>query len=102
MVKWYTAPELQLHHDRAFGNEKSDTRTLPPGHDNQSFQRALGELRAIVGKDNLLTDEELANFRDPYPLFEDGFNPSAGLWYRFRFNVAIFEICAEQILVQHQ
>ena len=80
MVQWYTDPKLQSHHDHAFGTRKPGTRTLPPGHDEASFQRALGEFRAIVGEENVVADEGLVNFRDPYPLFEEGFEASAGLW----------------------
>lgn len=80
MVQWYTAPELQAHHDHAFQTRKPGIRTLPPGHDEASFQRVLGEFQAIVGEENVITDEGLANFRDPYPLFEEGFEASVGLW----------------------
>ncbi|KAH7160426.1 hypothetical protein B0J13DRAFT_644051, partial [Dactylonectria estremocensis] len=79
MVQWYAVPELQAHHDHAFGTRKAGTRTLPPGHDEASFKRVLGEFQAIVGEENVITDEGLVNFRDPYPLFEEGFEASAGL-----------------------
>ncbi|KAJ3547678.1 hypothetical protein NM208_g1399 [Fusarium decemcellulare] len=79
MVQWYTSAELQSHHDHAFGTRKPGTQTLPPGHDEASFQRVLGEFRAIVGQENVIVDEALVNFRDPYPLFEEGFEASAGL-----------------------
>jgi hypothetical protein len=80
MVQWYSDPVLQLHHDQAFGSRKPGASTLPPGHDETSFQRALGEFRAIVGDEHVIIDEGLVNFRDPYPLFEEGFEASAGLW----------------------
>ncbi|KAJ6162119.1 hypothetical protein N7485_010349 [Penicillium canescens] len=79
MVQWYSDPVLQLHHDQAFGSRKPGASTLPPGHDETSFQRALGEFRAIVGDEHVIVDEGLVNFRDPYPLFEEGFEASAGL-----------------------
>ncbi|KAJ5182105.1 hypothetical protein N7449_012252 [Penicillium cf. viridicatum] len=79
MVQWYTVPELQSHHDQAFGSRKPGPRTLPPGHDESSFQRAMDEFKAIVGDENVIVDEGLVNLRDPYPLFEEGFEASAGL-----------------------
>ncbi|OKP06714.1 hypothetical protein PENSUB_6210 [Penicillium subrubescens] len=81
MVQWYTVPELQSHHEQAFGSRKPGPRTLPPGHDEASFQRAVDEFKAIVGDENVIIDEGLVNLRDPYPLFEEGFEASAGLWY---------------------
>lgn len=81
MFKWYNSSDLQSHHDNAFASRNPGTRALPPGHDEASFQRAVNELRAIVGDENVITDEGLVNFRDPYPLFEEGFEASAGLWY---------------------
>jgi hypothetical protein len=81
MFKWYQSPELQSHHDNAFTSRNPGLRALPPGHNEASFQRAVNEFRAIVGAENVITDEGLANFRDPYPLFEEGFEASAGLWY---------------------
>uniref|UniRef100_A0A8H7K943 FAD-binding PCMH-type domain-containing protein n=1 Tax=Bionectria ochroleuca TaxID=29856 RepID=A0A8H7K943_BIOOC len=79
MFKWYQSPELQSHHDNAFTSRNPGLRALPPGHNEASFQRAVNEFRAIVGAENVITDEGLANFRDPYPLFEEGFEASAGL-----------------------
>lgn len=87
MVKWYTIPELQSHHDNAFQSRKPGTRTFPPGHDERSFQRVLEEFRAIVGGENVVADDRgLASFRDPYPLFEEGFEASAGIWLDHSFN----------------
>jgi len=80
MVQWYASPELQSHHDNAFRSRQPGTRSLPPGHDEVSFQRVVNEFRAIIGDENVIIDEGLANFRDPYPLFEEGFEASAGLW----------------------
>lgn len=80
MVQWYTVPELQSHHDHAFGNRKPGTRALPPGHDEASLQVVLDKFRAVVGDENVVTGEGLVNFRDPYPLFEDEYEASAGLW----------------------
>ncbi|KAJ0135633.1 Pre-mRNA-splicing factor cwf18 [Fusarium oxysporum f. sp. albedinis] len=79
MVQWYASPELQSHHDNAFRSRQPGTRSLPPGHDEVSFQRVVNEFRAIIGDENVIIDEDLANFRDPYPLFEEGFEASAGL-----------------------
>ncbi|KAG5752930.1 hypothetical protein H9Q70_004416 [Fusarium xylarioides] len=79
MVQWYTSPELQSHHDNAFSTRLPGTRSLPPGHNEVSFQRVVNEFRAIIGDENVIIDEGLANFRDPYPLFEEGFEASAGL-----------------------
>lgn len=80
MVQWYSDPVIQSHHDHAFGTRKPGTRALPPGHDENSLRRVLAEFRAIVGEDNVIIDEGLVNFRDPYPLFEEGFEASAGVW----------------------
>jgi len=80
MVQWYASPELQSHHDHAFGTRRPGTRTLPPGHDEGSFLRVLDEFRAAIGQENVIVDDDLVNFRDPYPLFEEGFEASAGLW----------------------
>ncbi|EEU33575.1 uncharacterized protein NECHADRAFT_89357 [Fusarium vanettenii 77-13-4] len=79
MVQWYASPELQSHHDHAFGTRRPGTRTLPPGHDEGSFLRVLDEFRAAIGQENVIVDDDLVNFRDPYPLFEEGFEASAGL-----------------------
>ncbi|KAH7376911.1 hypothetical protein B0T11DRAFT_347199 [Plectosphaerella cucumerina] len=79
MVQWYTVPELQSHHDHAYGTRMPGTRTLPTGHDEASFQGALDKFRAIVGDENVVTGEGLADFRDPYPLFEEGYEASAGI-----------------------
>ncbi|PGH13604.1 hypothetical protein AJ79_03597 [Helicocarpus griseus UAMH5409] len=79
MVQWYTAPELQSHHDQSFQTRRAGTRTLPPGHDETSFRLVIEEFKAVVGLENVATDEELVDFRDPYPLSEDEFEPSAGL-----------------------
>ncbi|KAF5621600.1 4-cresol dehydrogenase flavoprotein subunit [Fusarium sp. NRRL 25303] len=79
MIQWYASSELQSHHDNAFRSRLAGTRCLPPGHDEVSFQRVVNEFRAIIGDENVIIDEGLANFRDPYPLFEEGFEASAGL-----------------------
>ncbi|KAI8722738.1 FAD-binding PCMH-type domain-containing protein [Fusarium sp. LHS14.1] len=79
MVQWYASPELQSHHDHAFGTRRPGTRALPPGHDEASFLRVLDEFRAAIGQENVIVDDDLVNFRDPYPLFEEGFEASAGL-----------------------
>jgi hypothetical protein len=81
MFKWYNSPDLQSHHDNAFTFRNPGTQALPPGHDEASFQRAVDRFRAIIGDKNVITGEGLVNFRDPYPLFEEGFEASAGLWY---------------------
>ncbi|KAJ4129622.1 hypothetical protein NW754_003904 [Fusarium falciforme] len=52
---------------------------VPPGHDEASFSRVLDEFRAAIGQENVVVGEALANFRHPYPLFEVGFETSAGL-----------------------
>ncbi|KAB5576273.1 hypothetical protein GE09DRAFT_1024371 [Coniochaeta sp. 2T2.1] len=79
MVSWYQDPVLQAHHDDAFRSRQPGSQTLPPGHDANSFQLALNEFKAAIGPDNVVTGDDLANFRDPYPLFEEGFEPSAGI-----------------------
>lgn len=84
MVQWYTVPELQSHHDHAFGTRKPGTRALPAGHDEASFQAALDKFRAVVGDENAVTGEGLVDFRDPYPLFEEGYEASAGIWLVFK------------------
>lgn len=80
MVQWYSDPAVQAHHDHAFGTRKPGTRALPPGHDENSLGRVLAQFRAIVGEENVITGQGLVNFRDPYPLFEEGFEASAGIW----------------------
>lgn len=80
MTQWYQNPTLQAHHDNAFQTRKPGTATLPPGHDANSFQVALSEFRAAIGEENVMTGNDLASFRDPYPLFEEGFEASAGIW----------------------
>lgn len=80
MVQWYEASDLQRHHDHAFQTRDGGTSTLPPGHDDNSFRRVLGEFQRIIGQENVFVGPELTNFRDPYPLLQESFEPSAGLW----------------------
>jgi hypothetical protein len=40
----------------------------------------LDQFVAIVAGENIINGEGLANFRDPYLLFDEGFEASAGIW----------------------
>jgi len=55
------------------------TRTLPPGLSAGQFEEVLARFREVVGEDWVLSsDEQLAPFRDPYPMLdEEHFAPSA-------------------------
>ncbi|KAF2008788.1 vanillyl alcohol oxidase [Aaosphaeria arxii CBS 175.79] len=79
MVEFYHDSVLQKHHNHAFTTVPSieGDDPLPPNVDRDTFNRFLSLLCKIVGEENVITGEELRNFRDPYPLTIEEYQPSA-------------------------
>ncbi|EKG14269.1 FAD linked oxidase [Macrophomina phaseolina MS6] len=80
MVKFYSDSTLQKHHDHAYQTSPAAIDgVLPPGLGSDLFKNVLRRFRDIVGAENVAVGPELFNFRDPYPLAEDGYQPSAAV-----------------------
>jgi hypothetical protein len=79
MTSFYADPVLQKHHNDAFTSvpRVEEEEVLPPGIDRKAFQHVLSLFSEITGEENTISGEQLYNFRDPYPLSVEKFQPSA-------------------------
>lgn len=80
MVGFYSDLALEQQHVDIFKSLKGSQSVLPPGISEAEFQSILASFERIVGPDNIVVGSDLINFRDPYPLDEDAYQPSAALW----------------------
>ncbi|KAF2205675.1 FAD-linked oxidase-like protein [Delitschia confertaspora ATCC 74209] len=69
----YTDPEYQDIHLKLFRGSITQPlkRVLPPGVRESDFEDAIHGYKAVVGADQVLTGHDLAEYIDPYELWEN-------------------------------
>ncbi|KAH0828434.1 hypothetical protein AYO21_00428 [Fonsecaea monophora] len=67
----YTNPEWQNTHRTLLsgGLTKDLESILPPGLDQEDFDKAIGEYVEVLGKDGVFVGKALEDFIDPYELY---------------------------------
>lgn len=79
-MKIYNQPELQQLHASFFTAGRSPPLTvLPPKTTQETFNLVLECFTKYVGKENVVTGDDLVNFVDPFAINQNHI-PSAAVW----------------------